>query len=192
MPVEVNRTEQVDLFLAKVDGLVDSALVKSGFSPGFSLTAKEGQPAELLVRQPDETQLKAFLMDFRHFILNDEPVNVGKVFNLCFRLCAEGELKTLMRETNKRWKAARGVGSIEFVVDEMQDQLRPDFLLDLYINGLYFHTDDEKAKKLEQLRATGLAFDRHIFFEHLWATLQYLIILRNQIRAARRDGLLEI
>lgn len=186
----MDETQKVDHYVSRADALTATRLLDGKFSPGFQINFQQNQPLQVVVNDPDESDLKAFLMDFRHFILQGEPVFIGHIHGICFRKCSEGELRRVMGETYRTWKNSRKEGPVKFVLNE--ETMEPARLLDLWIHGLYFHTDERKFQELQRLIAQGAPFTRHLFLDYLMTTTSYIVALRNQIRLGRAEGVLHV
>lgn len=93
-----------------------------------------------------------------------------------------------MRRARERYRAALRRGSLQFVLNDRH--LEPESVVDLWVNGRYFHNDRRKAAALDALDPTSRVFVRHVFLDVLVETTKYAVFLANVIVIARRDGLL--
>src|SRR3712207_4246272 len=100
-------TEHIDLFLQRAKALLDTDLLKSGFKPGWSLNFNFLEPAKLDIKEPDETHLEAFLLRFRHFVADKEPVFISRIYNICFRESSEGKYKAQLADAYRGWKRTK-------------------------------------------------------------------------------------
>src|SRR5579859_4709174 len=100
--------EILELFLERVDELAHTDLATSG---GLSIEhhirydKESGLTTEL--REPDENDLRAYLLTFRQFISEGEPVFIGRIYNLCARCLTDDELKHKVADARQHWTLAQ-------------------------------------------------------------------------------------
>jgi hypothetical protein len=146
--------EQIALFVKRVSELRSRRLFKQGGGLGGSLNLNRevsGPPYVLLeVRLPDEEDLRSFLLVFRQFVLQTEPVFINKIYNICYQtLEPSSELRERLAEWYRNWKQT---GREITVGMQFKGQtISPEELADLWINGYYFHNDADKYDQLENL-----------------------------------------
>jgi hypothetical protein len=161
----------------------------SGFES--SLTIKfDQQRLGMQVGQPDEDDLKAFLVTFRSFVSNDEPVHVNGVYNVLWREMQGDRAREELAKARSMWKAACQSGALALNVDGKQ--VKPEDILDFWVNGIYFHSDKRKRAALETLGPLGVPLARYKFLDHLVIGTRYVFYLRQVIIRGRSDGLLAI
>ncbi|QXC59364.1 hypothetical protein KSP35_13220 [Aquihabitans sp. G128] len=67
----------------------------------------------------------------------------------------------------------------------------PERVLDLWINGRYFHSERSKAAALDALDPTSTIFVRHLLMDTVVEVTRYAIFLANVILTCRREGVLQ-
>ena len=136
--------------------------------------------------QPDEENLRSYLLDFRKFTMEGEPVFVHRVFNVAYRHITGEALVYHLTQARQQWKESMTRGEIAFLVNG--HALPPEHVLDLWINGYYFHDDPEKARKLEAL--SNVPLSRWLFINVLVRATQLLLYAAHLVKIALRDGLI--
>jgi hypothetical protein len=98
--------------------------------------------------QPDEEDLRSFLLDFRQFISEDEPIYLSRIFNHCYLYLDNNELKNELIKAREEWKRLFiKMGAFQLVIDDQK--ITGEYILDLFLNGFYFHNDLKKLTELE-------------------------------------------
>lgn len=191
MPLDLAPSEILNLFLARADELVSTRLVTSGgLSTSFNMKFERMKLGTFSISNPDEEQLRSFLLTFRQFVSKGEPILIDAVHNRVWQALAAGNLREQLAEARDHWKQQRRRGPMALIMDEVT--YTPEFILDLWINGYYFHNDSRKAETLRRLDPVGGLFVRHVFLDHLVEATRYVVFLRNVIRVARSEGLLSV
>jgi hypothetical protein len=174
---KVSDQRQLQMFVDRVQELADTRMMRErqlhNYKPVIKLTTDE---ASVDGKEPDEDDLKSFLLTFRHFISNDEPIYIYNVFITANkRLKAEHhDKRDFLSIARSEWKKAE-TGLEAFIVD--QQQLTALYVLDLYINGRYFHNDPTHADKLREFKKYPIRLDRMRFF----LSLQDFTNIINQV-----------
>lgn len=183
-------TERFDLFLRRAEELRAERAVQDGhFNISLTLKFEAGGPLNALSKEPDEALFRSFLLTFRMFVSNDEPIFVNRVHNEIWRIIRSDELKDLMADASRKWKQACKVGVLQVVTDD--GPIEPAQLMDFWINGWYFHNDQRKEAAVQHLMASGIPFSRHAFLNHVMDAISYVFFLAQVIVVARRGGLLD-
>jgi hypothetical protein len=183
-------SECLDLFLKRGHQLFDEPVVASGgLNVGLRISGEIGEPLSLSLQQPDERLLRSFLMTFRQFVLNNEDVYLPKIHNILWRRIESDEIREHLAAARQRWNGSRKVGSVGFEADAVR--FAPADMLDLWLNGHYFHSDSRKEAELERLDPIKAIFTRHLMLDLVVETTRYIRDLANVIVVARREGLLD-
>lgn len=182
-------TERLDLYLRRVNELLDKEAVRSGsFSIGLRLSFQAGQGLTRSSKEPSEESLSSFLNTFRQFISAREPIFVDLIANVLLRELDSDELHGHLVTARKQWLDSALAGPLRLVIDE--DHITPADALDLWINGVYFHNDKRKQERLQHLDPVGLLLTRHVFLNHIITATNYVGFLGQTVYVARRQGLL--
>jgi hypothetical protein len=179
------KTDSLDRFVAQVEQLVGLRLVTSGnlhasFKFRFANGIIEGS-------QPDEDDLRSFLLSFRKFMMNRESVYAPKISNLLW-LEVEGAEKKALEGKRAGYQHAMQHGTIALNLNGTS--LTPEKNFDVWINGMYFHDDAEKAQQLAERRSNPISasMSKHALLELLAEVTSYLVWLVNRINEWRLAG----
>jgi len=101
----------------------------------------------------DEKTIKAYLVDFRPFIMNDSQINFDRITNGLIR---EGISCDSVKIAKQNWskilqrKAAEVIPHMQITIND--NLLKAEKQLDLFINELYFHPD-QKSEQFKEILA---------------------------------------
>ena len=156
--LNMSNHDSLEIFLECVKSLQKRRLVANGLTQ-FQFHIEFDKDSQRLVcelQEADQEDFRSFLLTFRKFILNDEPVNVDSVLNICRRFvrAEERELKEVLDEIKVVWGYAYRRGFVQMQRGSLN--LTPQYVLDLWVNGHYFHSDPDKGQKLNELMADDL------------------------------------
>lgn len=189
--VKLGDSETLDLFKARTEELVGTRLVASGaLASNFNINFDRMKGVKFSISNPNEEDLRSFLLTLRQFVSDGEPVFVNRIHNQLWKALSAGSLRDQLAEARQHWKTQRSRGPMALILDGKT--LTPEYVLDLWVNGYYFHNDSRKAQALRLLDPVGAVLVRHAFLDHLIEVTRYVIFLRNVITAGRREGILLI
>jgi hypothetical protein len=184
-----SEDERFSLFVKRADELLSRRLVTSGgLDASFNLSFSQQTPLQLQTIQPDEEDLRSFLMTFRLFISNDEATFVERISNLLWLRLEGDRVRANLVAARDRWQASVKTGPMAVVINDQG--FSPAKILDLWINGHYFHTDKRKAADLERLDPMSTVLTRYVLMDHLVEGTKYVVFLANVILGALSEGLL--
>jgi len=75
--------EKLELFLALVTELLTTDLAKKGFGYAHTLNGSKAAGVRSELEQPDENDLRSFLITFRKFISDDSDVYLQGIHDIC-------------------------------------------------------------------------------------------------------------
>lgn len=156
---DLSYRENLGVFLSCVEELRERPFILKGlyeFQFHVSFDDESGQ-LTCEIQEAEQEHFRSFLLTFRKFILNDEPSNVDWVLNTCRRFVKyeEEELKEVLDELKAIWRFRYRKGVVQMHTSGLN--LTPEYVLDLWINGQYFHGDNpDKRRQLNELLAQEL------------------------------------
>ncbi len=183
----MNIVDLLHLYRAKVEELRNSRLLQEGFNPGLTINWNKMQGLRFVSREPDETSLRAFLITFRQFVLNNEPIFINKIYNLCHKYLISDKLKEYLIKSRKDWKEAQKSTGIILVYNKRE--LNPEFITDLWINGYYFHCDQKKLTILNKILPHEKMLIKFQFLNFLLDATRQVLYMDNIINASLKEGL---
>jgi len=137
---------------------------------GFSLSYSETDGTKYSVEVPNDRQIKASALSFRIFYQQTESLYFTKINNLIEKNgFKDSKIINLNREFRSIWISSKeSNSSIQLILnDEALDSF------DLWLNGEYFHADDEKVQKMSYIRGTPI---------HEMSKMNFVYKLQNLIK----------
>lgn len=186
----MNAINQLKLFRARAEELRNTRLIREGFNPGITINWNKMQGLRFKSREPDEENLRSFLLTFRQFISNNEPVFLYKIYNLCQKHLINDKLKEYLIKSREAWKQAQK--STGIILKYNERELTPEYITDLWINGYYFHSDINKLHILNHLLPHERMLIKNQFLNFLLDAARQVIYVSNIINVALKEGLLKI
>lgn len=183
----INVTEQLGLFRFRAKQLEEARLLRNSASFGLTIRASSTEGMSFSSQEPDEEDLRSFLLSFRQFILNDDPVYLFKIYNLCQKHITSDKLKKYLVQSREAWKKGLKKGGINLIFNERE--ITPEYVIDLWINGWYFHNDIEKLTKLQRLLPHEHMLVRQHFLSSLLEATWHVLYVAHIVTVALRDGL---
>ncbi len=183
--------DRLELFAARTQELGNLRLVRIG-APS-DLTIRWDAVSQRLTYstvEPDEEDLRSFLLSFRQFVTKGEPIFVDVIFNDCRRFLRSHELQEQIRKAHEEWKNAfHKMGAFHLVIDDRE--ITGEYVLDLWINGYYFHNDWEKAARLRALMTDWIPLIRPQFLTVVSVLTQIILYLGSVVNYSLRENLFE-
>ena len=188
---QLGTMDRLELFERRASELGNLRFVQSGLQSKFNI-AWDVESGFLRYRsvEPDEEDLRSFILLFRHFISRSEPVFIDLLFNDCFRFLTDNELRKRVEQARDVWRREIKTGVMGIVVDGVD--LTPEYVLDLWINGEYFHNDPDKASELRNLLAQPLPLARMQFLSALPVLTRIILYMGRVVAHGLEEGLFQI
>jgi hypothetical protein len=141
------------VFCKKAKKLAQTKLMEGGESHIHgSIKFEAGKGLWFEASLPPEEQIAQFLMAFRFFYLKNEPTEYFKVLALLGKHTAQNEAKQALRTFKKQWNGALFKEALQISLNNKQ--VTASDLMDIWFNAHYFHTNEAKSAKLENLTNT--------------------------------------
>ena len=179
--------EQLRLFRYRAAELSRRRLIREGLSVNFTVKWDRMKGLRYEATRPDQEDLRSFLLDFRHFVSQKEPVYLPKVYNLCHRGLSSDGLKQEIIKARASWKEALRHNGINVII--RGKRYPPEHVCDLWVNGVYFHSDLEKRRELEALHLDQQFLLRHYFHMFLAEATRNILFVGNVVSMGLREGL---
>jgi hypothetical protein len=129
-------------------------------------------------------------MSARLFLLQDEPTFVPVVLNVAERLLTDEALGRRLRDLRPHWRTAGKEAPIKFVAKN--GPIARERIASLWINGTYFHNDDDAAKFKELFPDIGMPLARFWFENYILTVTQIVLFTQNVLSHAKAHGLLRV
>jgi hypothetical protein len=175
-------TEQLTLFLARVDKLRKTRFVQEPGALSLRIAQKQGEPMTIESEEPDEEVVQACLPILRQFLMDGEPINLNLMYKLCLahidNIKAQDDIKTAA----EAWKRRQKKGGLLFVHNDKV--ITPEYIKYLYL-AYEFHSDNEEANRIiPNLGPIEQKFYRHEFIDFLQGAIDHITHLESWIRYA--------
>lgn len=169
--------KQLDLFhnrLERLRGNTDFFV-----SSCVNIKYEKGNGIHTVFKGPDIKTVKAFLLDFRPFILNDEPVNFDYISNTAYQLASDITTRENIAKSKKTWgdllerRRETSIGGLRLQIDGQK--LLSQENLDMWLNAEFFHLDDEKRDLMERISSNPMGQLSYFVFVDLLQRLSELL-----------------
>jgi hypothetical protein len=178
--------ETLRRFVHHVDQLRARRIIREeDLRSSLNLNASRETPLQVSHHEPDEEDLRSYLLDFRKFIAEQEPVFLNRVLNVAQRHVTSDEILGGIAGARSAWKDVLQKGDLAYRVN--QTPLTPELVLDLWINGWYFHNDASKRRRLDAL--TRVPMSRWLFINAVVSATKVILYVGHVVKIALREGL---
>ena len=75
--------DQLGLFRDRAEELKNTRFIKDGYSPNITIKLDRMEGSRFISKEPNEEDLRSFLLTFRQFVSPKEPVFLNRIYNLC-------------------------------------------------------------------------------------------------------------
>ncbi|MDD4938127.1 MAG: hypothetical protein PHX34_03925 [Candidatus Shapirobacteria bacterium] len=174
---EENKIKKLKLFHKRILQLKENDGFLINTRVNLKSSKENGSTAEYV--GPDKKTVKAFLVDFRPFVLNDEPVNFDHISNIIIKSISSGSIKEETLKTKKVWneildrKDNSPTRGMSLQIDGKT--LLSNKNLDLWLNANFFHTDEKKQELLTYINNNPLGQISYFLFISLVQDLTQLL-----------------
>lgn len=180
--MSLSNKERFEIFAQRASELRELRLIRQGIDPSFTIKWETvSQRMTYHTTPPDEESLRSFLLTFRQFVSKGEPIFVSRIFNDAIRFMSSGELREELVKAKDAWQQSfNKTGEVAVVID--QQNITGEYILDLWINGYYFHNDPDKRQELHRLFPDAAPLIRIKFLIVLYDLTNIILYLGNVIR----------
>jgi len=174
---------RLEIFLKRVKELKNTKLVREGYNSGFTLKwTEESGMLDFQFSQPDEDLFRSLLLSLRHFLQEKEPTFINRIYNICDRCLTNEKHKNYLVKSRKFLNEAMKSTGLHLNID--QKHFSPSYVWDIYINGLYFHSDVEKSDVILKLSAHERKLVKNELYGFVNASIRQVIYVGNIVQNA--------
>ena len=137
---------------------------------------------------PDEELLRSYLMIFRLFMLKKEPIHLNRIYNICHKVITSEKIRGYLIDSRKHWKESQKSTGIKIKFNNRE--MTPEYVMDLLINGYYFHNDTEKYQELSKYMPYVQMIAKNQFLFFLKDATQQILYLNHIIKFCLREDLI--
>jgi hypothetical protein len=178
--------ETLNRFHEKSTELRESELLKETDSIKLTMTFNESG-LQSTIKQPEDTNLRAYLTIFRQFILKRELTNMDNIYELCQAHLKDDRLKGNLAKSQELWHNAFNRATSRMVYNGRI--LSPEEVTDLFLYGGMFHSDPDKERFLKALLPHEYNIFRWQFLELITRASKQIFYVDNVIVGGLKDGL---
>lgn len=179
--------EDVHRFLFEADRLRQEPLTNGAFNVGLTIQFEQMKGLSFQLQHPEERDLRSLLLQLRRFVAQGDPTNLGHVHNVAFRAISSDTLRGYLAHARKAWRDSIGHGGIRFMFDDQN--WTPEYVADLWIDGWYFHANDEKLATLQRLAPPAEMLSKFMFLDLVSNTAKQVMYVSVVLRHALSEGL---
>lgn len=169
--------KQLDLFHNRIERLRGNSDFFVNSCVNIKYEKEKG--IHTVFKGPDIKTVKAFLLDFRPFILNDEPVNFDYISNLTYKLALDDISRENIAKAKIIWggllerKRETSIGGLRLQIDGQK--LLSQKNLDMWLNAEFFHLDDDKRDLMGKVISNPMGQLSYFVFIDLLQRLSELL-----------------
>lgn len=148
-------------FIRCVDEMCERRLIKSGkfkrleFSFHISRNDKTNETQiDYNITELDEEDFRSFLLIFRQFILQGEPIFVDYILGVVYKYL-KPEHRSMQQNVSNVWKEAKKGNGKTFFYDG-NEKLSPEEIIKLWLYGDFFHGEIDKTSRINAWKEGGL------------------------------------
>jgi hypothetical protein len=155
---DLSVIQRLELFRERAEELRQTRFLRDTLVGGYRLKIEAKQIPGTLdeyetffsISPYDEQDLRAFLTFFRRFFLKNDPVvNLFEIYNLCHQHLENEQYEAFLAVSRNRAAYALKASCFHLRINE-QD-MTPEEVSDIWINGYYFHDNIEHLHFLKTL-----------------------------------------
>lgn len=184
--------EQIELFIARGEEMWNSRVRREGLKISFNVKWAIDEDVTHRIEEPDAEDFRSFLTIFRKFIAPDSAIYLPKIYNLCHLYITDAETKEFLAEARSIWLEIQQQPDSGMTVTVNGRRLLPKDVVDIWINGYYFHDDVEGMRILKGMNPFLISATRAIFIDYVIETTNIIRHLAQTIRTAEERGWLKI
>lgn len=179
--------EKLELFVSKANELRNTRLFKNGFKIQHRIYNQQDQTGETTLEEPDEADLKDYLVTFRHFIAKKEDTFINNIFSICHRKLTNNDMKQSLIKARESLRQAERFNIISFRLNG--EELTPEKATDMYLNSKYFHNDLEPQEQLDEMSPLMYDMTRFSFLNFVITASKIIVYTQHTIICAFKDDL---
>jgi hypothetical protein len=184
--------ERLRLFSLRWHDMYYSRAYQSGLNLSYSVNASTARGVSYNFTEPDFEDFRSFLTVFRKFISIKSPIFIPKTFNSLERLITDGEDKNELRKSRKTYNEVQQDCGFPVSIAAGGKILTQQYVIDMWLNGFYFHDDSEKIKTLDSLEPFHRDATKAVFTDYVIEITKVIEYLARNIFTADEHGLLQV
>jgi hypothetical protein len=184
--------ERLRLFFVRWLEMFHSRAFQSGLKFSYNIKGSPANGITYSLKEPDLEDFRSFLMVFRKFVSEKSPIFIPKIYNLVERLIPDAEFKAVFREARQIFNEVQQNSGCNISITTDGEILTQQYVIDMWMNGYYFHDDDEKIKTLERLESFQRDATKVIFTDYVIEISRIIQHLARNTCAAINRGVVQV
>ncbi len=164
--------------------LLGTRIMKESGAIHLRLSYELGKPLIARVQLPPEEELRSFYMAFRFFYLQKEPSNFLRVANILDFRASSDMVSQYVKALKDQWNGALARKGWSLSVNG--EELTTSLLINLWFNAHYFHSDDDKGRRLQELSGIlSTEFNRYLLADAVFDASKAVTRLYDSIKTIK-------
>ncbi|MCR4320416.1 MAG: hypothetical protein NUV74_08820 [Candidatus Brocadiaceae bacterium] len=182
----MNHIDQLNLFKTRVDELRQTKIVKEGFNSSITVKYEAQKGLHFQSVHPNEEYFRSFLLTFRKFVSEKEPIYLNRIYNICQQYLTNEKYKEYLVKSRNIWRES--LKSTGFKLTFNGREMSPEVVMDLWINGYYFHDDIEKVNALNGMLQHEKMLVKYQFENFIIEAVRVVIYVGNVVTVSLKEG----
>lgn len=183
--------KRFSLFCVRAKELRESQFVKEGSAIGFTLKWDDSTKClRAIEKEINMTNLKAYLVTFRQFFSKKEPIYIFGIYDLCQKHITDEKYRGWLIKSREFLEKALRLSGVQII--QNNKEISAEEIMKLIINGVIFHSDEKKIKKLGAVPPVVRAFYTFNFLNVILDAANQLYYVENTIRTSIREGSMKL
>ena len=174
--------------MRRASELKECRLIQTGYKASWNIEWNRYLGTKITGIEPDEEDLRSFLLTFRQFISSNEPIFINRVYGILYARVTSVDIRDDMIESRQVFKEEKSASFLELVSDS--NRMDSSYILDIWINGYYFHNDQVKSSIISSLQPHEVIVLRHALHNVIQRTVEEVLYIASIIEIVLIDKLI--
>jgi hypothetical protein len=192
---DLSLVQRLELFRERAEELRQTRFLRDTLAGDYELkiearlipsTLDEYETA-FSISEFDSEDLRSFLTLFRRFFFKNDPViNLSSIYNVCYQNLKNEQYKAFLVKSREIANYVLKTSCFHLRINE-QD-MTPEYVSEVWINGYYFHDNIDHLNFLKTLPPPGSIVLHTYFFDYLRDMTKQILYTSNVVNAALNEG----
>ncbi|HDZ01485.1 MAG TPA: hypothetical protein ENH52_08490 [Nitrospirae bacterium] len=169
-----------------MDELRQTKIVKDGFNSSITIKYEAEKGLHFQSVHPDEEYFRSFLLTFRKFVSEKEPIYLYRIYNICQQYLTNEKDKEYLVKSRNIWKDTLKSSGLKLILNGRE--MSPEVVTDLWINGYYFHDDIEKVNALNGMLPHERMLIKNQFENFIIEAVRVVLHVGNVVTDSLKEG----
>ena len=184
--------DAVDLFVTKASELKNTIFLKEKINLKMKVGYSQEKGFYTELDELEENEIRSVLVIVRQFVSDNEPIYLRWICPYLVKFTNDKPSRDYLDYTFNYWKKA--IKSGDGIITINKKQYTPEYVLKMYINGYYFHSDPNLYKEYQELSMGWMSgmLIQHLFQSCLLNTIGFIDFVSSYIEHVQEKGYLII